>query len=155
MFLSREIDIKLCQNYTKSYIQSVQSGMTSQYLPPIALRYGCHVIHVTSILHCYWRKFWQLYFRFGIILTQFYINFSRQEHQMSYMYRSKPEILRFQPIPLSVFLYSPFKVYSLWVDPVHILCNDDDNSKIMCRSVNRCVEMSPLIIIHQCVTSLQ
>ena len=29
---------------------------------------------------------------------------------MSYMYRSKPEILRFHPIyPLSFFLYSPFK----------------------------------------------
>ena len=32
-----------------------------------------------------------IYQRFGIILTQFCINFSRQEHQlMSYMYRSKP-----------------------------------------------------------------
>ena len=29
---------------------------------------------------------------------------------MSYLYRSKPEILRFHPIyPLSFFLYSPFK----------------------------------------------
>ena len=46
MFMSREIDIKLCQNYTKSY---VQSSITSPKLPPIAVRYRCHVIHVTSI----------------------------------------------------------------------------------------------------------
>ena len=29
---------------------------------------------------------------------------------MSYMYHSTPEILRFHPIPLSFFLYSPFKL---------------------------------------------
>ena len=43
--------------------------------------------HVTSILHCNWREFWSrdtdlylTYIRFGLILTQFYVNFSRQEH---------------------------------------------------------------------------
>ena len=34
---------------------------------------------------------------FHIILTQFYINFLRQEHQMSYMYLSIPDIFRFHP----------------------------------------------------------
>ena len=38
------------------------------------------------------------YARFGIILTQFYVNFSRQEQN-----RSKPEILRFHPIPPFIF----------------------------------------------------
>ena len=39
--------------------------------------------HVTSILHCHWRDFWSrktdvyVYIRFGIILTQFCVNFSR------------------------------------------------------------------------------
>ena len=44
---------------------------------------------MTSILHCHWRKFWSRgtnvhlrYIRFGIILTQFYVNFLRQEHQI-------------------------------------------------------------------------
>ena len=46
-----------------------------------------------------------VYARFGVILTQFYVNFSRQEHQidMSYRYRSKPENLRFHSIPPFIF----------------------------------------------------
>ena len=45
-----------------------------------------------------------IYIRFGIMLTQFYINFSRQEHQKDiYMYCSMPEILRFYPIPPFIF----------------------------------------------------
>ena len=102
MFLSREIDIKLFQNYTKSYIYQISYkvrsikqtifnnyatnlkttlshrslrisdllllyflifilqyiGITSPKLPPIAVQYTGHVIHVTRILLCYWRKFW-------------------------------------------------------------------------------------------------
>ena len=45
--------------------------------------------HMTSILHCHWREFWSrntdvylTYLRFGLILTQFYINFSRREDQI-------------------------------------------------------------------------
>ena len=45
--------------------------------------------HVTSLLHCNWKEFWSRdtgvylrYIRFGIILTQFYVNFSKQEHQV-------------------------------------------------------------------------
>ena len=43
-----------------------------------------------------------IYIRFGIILTPFYIKFSRQEHQID-VYRSTPEILRFQPLPPFIF----------------------------------------------------
>ena len=71
--------------------------------------------HVTNILHCLWREFWSrntdvhlTYIHFDIMLTQFYVNFSRQNIR-SYRYRSTPEILRFQPIPPLFFLYSPFK----------------------------------------------
>ena len=43
---------------------------------------------------------------FGIILTQFYINFSRQEHQIellfSYRSWSTSEVLRFQPIVINL-----------------------------------------------------
>ena len=45
--------------------------------------------HGTRILHSHWREFWSrdrdiylTYIRFGIILTQFYVNFSRQEHHI-------------------------------------------------------------------------
>ena len=50
------------------------------------------------------------YIRFGIILTQFYINFSRQEHQIELLCLN--QLLRFSGFslyPLSFFLYSPFK----------------------------------------------
>ena len=145
MFLSREIDIKLCQNHTKTYtckilykIRSIwqiifnkyvtylkttisrrslrNSGLllllfefnnfsflidifdniiyTSGSLDQNSNQWQCSIIvkclrlyHVTSILHCYWREFWArhtdvylTYMRFGMILTQLYVNFSRQEH---------------------------------------------------------------------------
>ena len=48
----------------------------------------------TSIQNC-------IYMNFRIILTQFYVHL--QEHQMSYMYRSTLEILRFHPIPPFIF----------------------------------------------------
>ena len=111
MFLSREIDIKLCQNYTKSIIllRIVQSGITSPKLPPIAVQYTGHVYHVTTIPQCYWRKLlwrhtrlYRLYIRFGIILTQFYINFSRQEHQIDVFWVS------FKTWDSQVSAYTPF-----------------------------------------------
>ena len=48
------------------------------------------------------------YVRFGIILTQFYVNFSRQEHKIGIVENLK--FSSFIPYPLSFFLYcSPFK----------------------------------------------
>ena len=136
MFLSREIDIKLCQNYTKTYktyiyyiyqilfqscsikqiifnkyttnlkttisYRSLRISdlpllwfiyfyfafitviidnilirivcivrITSPELPPMAVQYTGHVYQVTTILHCYWRKFWwrnsRLYRKLSII----------------------------------------------------------------------------------------
>ena len=106
---------------------SVQSGITSPKLPPIAVQYTGHLIHVTTILLCYWRKFWwrntrlyKLSLVFGIILTQFYINFSRQEHQIDVLYVS----LKFWDSQVSA--YTPFhfsftvpltevKTFELWI----------------------------------------
>ena len=58
-------------------------------------RWQCSIItmclrrhQVTSILHCHWREFWsriRMYIEHiyvVIILTQFYIHFLRQEHQI-------------------------------------------------------------------------
>ena len=42
-----------------------------------------------------------------------YINFSSQEHQISYGSRSTPKMLRFQSVPPFIFSYSPFK--SRWL----------------------------------------
>ena len=48
-----------------------------------------------SLLRGHWREFWSRdtnvylrYKRFGVILTQFYVNFSRQEHQIDVLYAS-------------------------------------------------------------------
>ena len=52
----------------------------------------------------FWGEFWSIdtdvyltYIRFGIILTQFYTNFSRQEHQIDVLY-----------VLLKVSSYTPF-----------------------------------------------
>ena len=124
-------------------------------ISPVEVQYRCHVYHVTSILHCYWRKFWwrnsrlyKLYviilsnisinnaklklkiitganlrlsgfcgissfnttnfnkisfsIRFGIILTQFYINFSKQEHQTDFL------CVLFKTWDSQVSAYTPF-----------------------------------------------
>ena len=70
------------------------------------------------------------YMHFGIILTQFYINFSRQENQIELCNRSQstPEIFRFKPIP-------PFKcifvcVYDWW-DEFRTETQDIFNSWLM------------------------
>ena len=79
-----------------------------------------------------------IYIDFRIILTQFYVNLSRQKHQIDvYMYRLAPEILRFHPIPpfifplqstvplilypLSFFLYSPFNPIPPFIFPLQPL----------------------------------
>ena len=72
------------------YVLSVKSVLRHQNFH----QWQCSIVvtclrqyHMTTIPQCYWRKFlwrhnrlYRLYIRFGIILTQFYINFSRQEH---------------------------------------------------------------------------
>ena len=52
-----------------------------------------------------------IYIRFGIILTQFYINFSRQKHQQKCLFCIVQDLWfsGFILYPLSFFLYSPFK----------------------------------------------
>ena len=44
-----------------------------------------------------------IYIRFGVILTQFHINFSRQKHQIDVLFVPSAEILRFQSIPPFIF----------------------------------------------------
>ena len=86
----------------------------SPELQPMAVQYYCPVclyhVSVTSTLHCHWRNFWSrdtdvylTYIRLGIILTQFYINFSRQEHQICIV--QKLRFSSFSLYPLSFFLY--------------------------------------------------
>ena len=155
MFLSWDLDIKLCQNYTKKYIYKIYVRITYQNSD----QWQCSILvtwyrrrHVTAILHCHWLEFWwhvpdaeiissilsiidekllnsynnrsklkflRLFWdivvfrlvayllnmislilrilykilhmydvRFGIILTQFYVNFSSQEHKIKLLYVS-------------------------------------------------------------------
>ena len=150
MFLSREIDIKLCQIYTKtcickslynvciikqiifnkpatnlkttiyrrnlrtsgllillfefnnfSFLKDIIDNIiyTSGSWGENSNQWQCSIIvtclrlyHVTTILYCQWREFWSrdtdlylTYLCFVIILTQFYVNFSRQEHQIDFL----------------------------------------------------------------------
>ena len=50
------------------------------------------------------------------MLTQFYINFWRQEHQIDVMSQSTPELLRFQPIPPFIFPLQSLKyqLINIW-----------------------------------------
>ena len=130
MFLSREINIKLCQNYTKSCIyqisykiRSIKQTIFKKYATNLsvgyyvtktsanrseryrtAIEYG--LFNTTNFIRSL------IYIRFGIILTQFYINFSRQEHQIDVFLICIVQNLRFSGFSLyllSFFLYSPFK----------------------------------------------
>ena len=68
MFLSREIDIKLCQIYTKIHKYTILYK-SSRYKQIIFHKYEINL-------------------NFGIVLTQFYINLSRQKHQIDILYVS-------------------------------------------------------------------
>jgi len=48
MLLSREIDIKLCQNYTKTYICKLYVRFTWPELPSMAVQYNGHVIQTET-----------------------------------------------------------------------------------------------------------
>ena len=142
MFLFREIDIKLCQNYTKTYISKIlykirnievlqgRTMSTTQWQCSIIVT--CHSqYHVTSLLYYHWMEYWtrdtevQLtHICFVIILTVFFIDFSRQEHQIDVLQVSfnsrDSQVSAYTPFhfsftvpliyPLSFFLYSPFKI---------------------------------------------
>ena len=63
MFLSREIDIKLCQIYTKIYIYTI-------------------LYKIVGLNRLYFQFQNFKYIDFRINLTQFYVNFFRQEHEL-------------------------------------------------------------------------
>ena len=59
MFLSREIDAKLCQNYTKShiyYVQSVQSALRHQKLRPMTVQYNYVTKTLANSRAVYWSR---------------------------------------------------------------------------------------------------
>jgi len=67
-FLSREIDIKLCQNYTKTDSQA-PVGYNRFQIGCALIEY--YLYNTTTFIQNL------AYARFGLILTQFYVNFSR------------------------------------------------------------------------------
>ena len=48
MFLSQEIDIKLCQNHTKTYVFKIYVRITQPELPPMTVQYTDHVIQTEA-----------------------------------------------------------------------------------------------------------
>ena len=83
------------------YVTKTSSNRSERYRT--AIEYG--LFNTTNFIRSL------IYIRFGIILTQFYINFSRQEHQIDVFLICIVQNLRFSGFslyPLSFFLYSPF-----------------------------------------------
>ena len=115
MVLSREIDIKLCQIYTKIHIKailykscSIKQIIFNKYTTN-SLSRDTDGNHVTSILDCPWREFWSrdmvvnlTFIRFGIILHSF-MSISRDKNIRFLRYRSIAEIFRFQPTSPFIF----------------------------------------------------
>ena len=131
MILSREIDIKMGQNYTKIHIYTIlykiirfKQIIFSKYTTKLKLFCGissfsdwfriCGIWSdyniTTFIQNC-------TYMNFRINLTQFYMNFLRQEHQIDVLYgsfnawdsqvSSYTSFLRCHPIPPFIFPLQP------------------------------------------------
>ena len=106
------------------------------------MRYSCFQIGCVIIEYVLLRAktFIQnlTYVRFGIILTQVYVNFSRQEHQMSYRYRSKPEILRFHlnfECLISISNMKIFKLRSMLDPSIKVIPAGHDHHGILKRNL--------------------
>ena len=116
MFLSQEIDIKLCQNYTKTHI-----CIMSPVLSPMAVQYYCHMSLSVSRdrLNCHLRGFWsrdnEVFFTYTLYM--FLYDFNTVVCQFLVTWTSIGclivQLLRFSGFslinPISFFLYSPFK----------------------------------------------
>ena len=91
MFISREIDIKLCQNYTKTYVRYASASPDQNSL----LWQWCILVmwyrerHVTIILPCLWLEFWWHVPDVQIILS--IISIKNEKLVNSNNYRSKPD----------------------------------------------------------------
>ena len=127
MFLSREIDIKLCSNYTKTFICKIYVFITWPWLPPIAVQYTGHVIitetrdnntalPLEGVLVTWYGSisyicsFW---YNLDTVLCQFLETGTLERCLIGIV-----QLLRlsgFSRYPLSFFLYSPFKEESILV----------------------------------------
>ena len=92
MFLSREIDIKLCQNYIKTLYVRYMSVSRDQN----SLWWQCSILvtwyrrrHMTIIMQCYWLEFWWHVPDVQIILS--IISIKNEKLVNSNNYRSKPD----------------------------------------------------------------
>ena len=97
MFLSRDID-----NYNRR-----KSKILRLLWDIVVFRLVAYLLKMIFLMLQLLYKIGYIYIRFGIILTQFYINFSRQEHQICIVQR-----LRFSGFilyPLSFFMLRPFR----------------------------------------------
>ena len=124
MFLSREIEIKLCQNYTKSYMYQISCKILYSLYSRVLCHQNFRQWQCNILVSWYtWQQYCTaiggnsgdliqtiqtipnniinyelfntitlirnlIYIQFGIILTEFFINFLRQEHQIDVLYVS-------------------------------------------------------------------
>ena len=138
MFLSREIDVKLCQNYTKTYVCKIfiRISITWPELLPMTVQYTGHVIQ-TGDTHEFFRLLWDIVvFRLVTYLLNMVCLILRILYKIWYIYVLYNfdtvlyqfletgtsdrclicivQNLRFSGFslyPLAFFLYSPFKRY--------------------------------------------
>ena len=103
-----------------------KSGITSPKLPPIAVRYCCHVIHVTSILHCHRPKFWwrntdytDFWYNFDTVLYQFLETGTSDRCLICIVQNLR--FSGFSLYPLSFFQHSPFNVYFMCSCTLHFV----------------------------------
>ena len=82
MFLSREIDLKLFENYTKICIYAILYILWDI----IVFRLVGYLLNMICLNLLLLYKYKISYIDFRMFLTQFYINFSRQEHQLDVLY---------------------------------------------------------------------
>ena len=104
MFLSLEIDIKLCQKYTKTYIYQI-----CRRVVVLNRSYSTNTKPIWKWLYIP-QEPENLIFAPVIIFISI---FSRHEHHIDALYIcivQRHEILKFILYPLSFFLYSPFKL---------------------------------------------
>ena len=93
------------------------------HVPPSVSRDQCTALSLEGDLVTNNLDLYLTNIRFGIILTQFYVNFSRQEHHIDfYRYRSTPEILRFQPMPPFIFSFTVPLIMFIYIIRFIYLC---------------------------------
>jgi len=123
MFLSREIDIKLWQNYTKTYICKILCSAVQYYchVPPSVSRDQYTALSLEGVLVTWYGRIFYIYtswYNFYTVLYQFLETETSDRWLFGIV-----QLSGFSLYPLSFFLYSPFNTW------MAIICNKNPSWK--------------------------